>query len=132
MYWPTLSCLLLYSVGVLQNSRKLSGQQFNRIDHIFYIWGQPHFYYCGFVIPGVEALVLCSHDKPFWFSFQTHTMKSLMCVFLINISFLSSLWVSAFSLVWFFRQQCTNGCFIIVIKKLLLLLLLLLLPLVFF
>ena len=57
--------VLLYSVGVLQNSRKLSGQQFNRIDHIFYIWGQPHFYYCGFIIPGVEALVLCSHDKPF-------------------------------------------------------------------
>ena len=53
------------------------------------------FYYSGLVVLGVEALVLCSHDKSFCFSFQTHTMKPLMVVWLINISLLASLWVSA-------------------------------------
>ena len=73
---------------VLQDSRKQSGLQFHHIDHAFYI-----FCYSGLEIPCVVALVLCSHDKPFYVSFQTHTIKPLMGVFLINISLLNSMWV---------------------------------------
>ena len=85
MYWPTLSCLFLYSVGRITNSWKLSGLQFYQSNHTFNIWDQPHLYYSGLVIPGVEALVLCNHDKSFCFSSQTHTKKPLLwnwvCIF---------------------------------------------------
>ena len=55
----------------------------------------PIFCYSGLVIPSAEALVLCRHDKSICFSFQTHITKALMGICLINISLLTSLWVSA-------------------------------------
>ena len=75
-------------------SQKISGLQFQHIGHALYIWDQPHFYYYGLVIPGVEAFILWSCDKSLCFSFQTHTINPLMAVCLINISLLTSLWVS--------------------------------------
>ena len=42
MYWQTLSCLFLYSVG-LPDSRELSNLQFHHIDYTFYIRDQSHF-----------------------------------------------------------------------------------------
>ena len=74
-------------------SQKISGLQFHHIGHALYIWDQPHFYYSGLVIPGVEAFILWSCDKSLCFSFQTHTINPLMAVCLINISLLTSLWV---------------------------------------
>ena len=50
----------------------------------------PVFYYSGLVIPGVEVLVLCSHDKSLCFSFQTHTTKSLIGACLVNTTLLTS------------------------------------------
>ena len=38
---------------------------------------------------GEEALVLCSHDESFCFSFHTHNAWSLMSVCLINVSLLT-------------------------------------------
>ena len=83
----------------------------DRLCHVFFLYsvwriaGQPetkwstvssywsHILHFLLVIPGVVALVLCNHDKSFYVSFQTHTIKPLMGVFLINISLLNSMWV---------------------------------------
>ena len=56
-------------------------------------FGVKSIFVTGFVIPGVEALVLCSYDKFFSFSFQINTTKPLIGDCLINISLLISLWV---------------------------------------
>ena len=87
-------------------------------------------FFISMVFRSVEALVLCSRDKPFCFSFQTHITKPLMGVYLINISLLNTSWVWAIQRLIFtslfylfesfslnfsfdlFRLYCTSGCLI--------------------